>query len=171
MSGISIKRIGITDLDTDAVVNAANTRLLEGSGVCGAIFRAAGSRQMTEACNKYGHCDEGDAVITPGFNLKAKYVIHTVGPRYSGGHNGEADKLYSAYQSSLRLAMENGCHSIGFPVISAGIFGYPHEQAWEIAIKSCRDFQSANPEYDIDIIFAVIDSEMHELGETVLGRS
>ena len=129
LSEIKIQKISITKLATDAVVNAANTGLWEGGGVCGYIFRDAGSREMTEACNKIGHCEEGSAVITPGFKLPAKYVIHAVGPRWSGGNNNEPKLLYSAYMQSLLLAKENNLHSIGFPLISAGIFGYPNQKA------------------------------------------
>jgi hypothetical protein len=119
MSSIEIRKIGITKLDTDAVVNAANTGLWEGGGVCGYIFHDAGSKEMTAACQKIGHCDEGSAVITPGFKLPAKYVIHAVGPRWSGGEHNEPKLLYSVYKQSLLLAKENGLHSIGFPLISA----------------------------------------------------
>ena len=168
MSGISIKKIGITKLDTDAVVNAANSGLWEGGGVCGYIFHDAGSKQMTEACNAIGHCDEGSAVITPGFNLPAKYVIHAVGPRWSGGNNNEPKLLYSAYMKSLIIAKENGIHSIGFPLISAGIFGYPIDKAWDRAIKACNDFIESNPDYEIDIVFAVLDDNIKKIGESVI---
>ena len=168
MSTITIKKIGITKLDTDAVVNAANSELWEGGGVCGYIFHDAGSKQMTEACDAIGHCDEGNAVITPGFALPAKYVIHAVGPRWSGGNNNEPTLLYGAYINSLRLAKENGLHSIGFPLISAGIFGYPIDKAWERAIKACNDFIADNPDYDIDIVFAVLDDNIKKIGESVI---
>ncbi len=168
MSSIEIRKIGITKLDTDAVVNAANTGLWEGGGVCGYIFRDAGSAEMTAACQKIGHCDEGSAVITPGFKLPAKYVIHAVGPRWAGGDRGEPQLLYSAYQQSLLLARENGLHSIGFPLISAGIFGYPVDKAWQRAIRACKDFIDANPDYDISIIFAVLDDRIQSIGETTL---
>ena len=126
---IEIKLIGITELETDAIVNAANSRLAAGSGVCGAIFSYAGRRQLTEACDAIGYCPTGKAVITPGFDLKAKYIIHAVGPVWHGGLNHEAENLYSCYQESLDRASENDCHSIGFPLISAGIFGYPKDKA------------------------------------------
>ncbi len=168
MSLIEIKKIGITQLDTDAVVNAANTGLWEGGGVCGFIFRDAGSEEMTAACRKIGHCDEGSAVITPGFKLPAKYVIHAVGPRWFGGENNEPKVLYSAYMQSLLLAKENDLHSIGFPLISAGIFGYPVDKAWERAIRACNDFIKDNPDYDIKIIFAVLDDRILEIGEKTL---
>ena len=168
MSSIEIRKIGITKLDTDAVVNAANTGLWEGGGVCGYIFRDAGSKEMTAACQKTGHCDEGSAIITPGFKLPAKYVIHAVGPRWSGGEHNEPKLLYSAYKQSLLLAKENGLHSIGFPLISAGIFGYPVVKAWRKAIQACNDFIQNNPEYDIKIIFAVLDDKILAIGEETL---
>lgn len=168
MSLIEIRNIGITKLDTDAVVNAANTGLWEGGGVCGCIFRDAGSKEMTAACQKIGHCDEGAAVITPGFRLPAKYVIHAVGPRWCGGENNEPQLLYSAYMQSLLLAKENGLHSIGFPLISAGIFGYPLDGAWERAIEACKDFVQSNPDYGIKIIFAVLDDRILAIGEKTL---
>ncbi len=165
MSSIEIQKIGITKLDTDAVVNAANSGLWEGGGVCGFIFRDAGSEEMTEACRKIGHCDEGSAVITPGFRLPARYVIHAVGPRWSGGEHNEPQLLYSAYKQSLLLAKEYGLHSIGFPLISAGIFGYPVDRAWRKAIQACDDFIRNNPDYDIRIVFAVLDDVILATGE------
>ena len=123
---------------------------------------------MTAACQKIGHCDEGAAVITPGFRLPAKYVIHAVGPRWCGGENNEPGILYSAYKQSLLLAKENGLHSIGFPLISAGIFGYPLDGAWEKAIEACKDFIQSNPDYDLKIIFAVLDDRILAIGEETL---
>jgi O-acetyl-ADP-ribose deacetylase (regulator of RNase III) len=151
-------------------VNAANSRLAEGSGVCGAIFRCAGSRELTKACSKIGHCPTGGAVITPGFALKAKYIVHAVGPIWQGGNNNESVNLYSCYQESLKRAKENGCHSIGFPLISSGIFGYPKDQAWEVAIRSCKDWIAANPDYGMDIVFAVLDERILKLGQEILGK-
>ena len=168
MSTITIQKIGITKLAADAVVNAANTGLWHGSGVCGYIFQDAGVKEMTAACNAIGHCDEGCAVITPGFKLPAKYVIHAVGPQWSGGNHNEPQLLYSAYKQSLLLAKENGLHSIGFPLISAGIFGYPIDGAWRKAIQACKDFIDANPDYDIEIIFAVLDDQIKTVGEEML---
>ncbi len=168
MSSIEIRKISITKLDTDAVVNAANTGLWEGGGVCGFIFREAGSKEMTAACQNIGHCDEGSAVITPGFKLPAKYVIHAVGPRWSGGEHNEPELLYSAYKQSLLLAKGHGLHSIGFPLISAGIFGYPVDKAWRVAIQACNDFIQNNPDYDIKIIFAVLDDKILAIGEETL---
>ena len=171
MASIQIQKIEITQLDTDAIVNAANEGLLAGGGVCGAIFRAAGYEELTAACEKYGHCPTGSAVITPGFALRAKYVIHAVGPIWQGGRRGESELLYNAYKASLRLAVEAGCHSIGFPLISSGIYGYPKEQAWERAISSCRDFLLENEDVDMRIVFAVLDEEMLQMGQRVLAAA
>ena len=165
---IKIQKIGITDLDTDCIVNAANSQLAQGSGVCGAIFRAAGARELQAACNKIGHCPTGGAVITPGFALKAKYVIHAVGPIWQGGSHNEPQNLYSCYRESLERAKENDCHSIGFPLISAGIFGYPKDKAWRKALESCSDWIEENPDYDMDIIFAVLDDRILELGQKTM---
>ena len=168
MCSIEIRKISITDLEVDAIVNAANDGLWAGGGVCGAIFAAAGHDQLQAACDAIGHCDTGSAVITPAFKLKAKYIIHAVGPRWAGGTQHEPQQLYGAYRRSLELALENGCHSIGFPLLSAGIFGYPADQAWRKAIQACQDFITEHPKNRIDIIFAVIDDRMQALGEKTL---
>ena len=136
MSKIEIIKTGITSLETDALVNAANEGLWEGGGVCGIIFEAAGSRELQAACSAIGGCKTGSAVITPGFKLKSKYIIHAVGPRWMDGKHDEPKLLYSAYKQSLILAVQNNCRSIGFPLISAGIFGYPIDQAWRKAIQA-----------------------------------
>ncbi len=170
MSMIRIEKIGITDLGTDAIVNAANEGLWAGGGVCGAIFKAAGHQKLQEACNKIGHCDTGSAVITPAFNLRSKFIIHAVGPVWHGGKQKEPQKLYGCYKASLELAKENGCHSIAFPLISAGIFGYPKEKAWRKAIQACNDFIQKNPDYDINILFAVLDDKILQLGLDELDR-
>ncbi|MBR3307578.1 MAG: macro domain-containing protein [Lachnospiraceae bacterium] len=167
---ISILKASITDLDTDVVVNAANEGLWAGSGVCGAIFRAAGHDKLQAACDAIGHCDTGSAVITPGFDLKAKYIVHAVGPVWNGGGNGEEALLKGAYKRSLELAYENECHSIGFPLISAGIFGYPLEGAWSAAIQACREFFEENPGCGIKVVFAVLDDRIMAAGEKVLGE-
>ncbi len=168
MSSIEIKLIGITELDTDCIVNAANSMLAEGGGVCGIIFAYAGRRQLAEACNALGYCPTGKAVITPGFQLRAKYIVHAVGPVWHGGMNHEAENLYSCYQESLDRAKENGCHSIGFPLISSGIFGYPKDKAWDVALTSCSDWLAAHPDYDIDIVFAVLDPEILDMGQKTM---
>lgn len=129
----------ITTLDVDAIVNAANSELAPGGGVCGAIFRAAGP-ELVSACNKLGGCPTGDARITPGFKLPAKYIIHAVGPIWEGGEADEAELLAGAYRASLELARENGCRSIAFPAISTGIYGYPLEPATRVAVDTVRRF-------------------------------
>ena len=168
MSGIYIIKKGITNFDTDAIVNAANSHLAEGGGVCGAIFFAAGSAELTKACKAIGHCDTGNAVITPGFNLDAKYIIHAVGPKWVDGKHGEPSKLYDAYKNSLELAMNNNLHSITFPLISAGIYGYPMEGSWRKGIRASKNFFKHFPDYEMDIYFAVLDDITKTTGEVIL---
>ena len=168
MSSVKIKKISITDVSTDAVVNAANEGLWAGGGVCGAIFKAAGHEQLQAACDKIGHCDTGSAVITPGFNLKSRHIIHAVGPRWMDGKHAEPELLYGAYFRSLELAVENGCESIAFPLISAGIFGYPTEGAWDVALKACRDFIAKGNQ--IDIVFAVLSDSIIQMGKDALKK-
>lgn len=136
----AIVRDDITRVKADAIVNAANEQLRMGGGVCGQIFRAAGARQLQQACDEIGHCPTGGAVATPGFGLPAKYVIHTPGPIWGGGSHGERELLASCYTSSLMLAEQLGCTSIAFPLISAGIYGYPHLEAIEVAQEAIRAF-------------------------------
>lgn len=171
MSNIKIIKNSITDLAVDAIVNAANSGLRAGNGVCGAIFAEAGHRQLQAACDEIGHCDTGSAVITLGFNLKAKHIIHAVGPIWQGGSKNEPKLLYSAYCNSLELAKQNNLHSIAFPLISSGIFGYPKDKAWEVAITACKDFFKSNKEYNIEIAFAVLDDSIKQLGEKILGKT
>ena len=128
----------ITTLDTDAIVNAANEALAPGGGVCGAIHRAAGP-ELARACAAIGRCPTGEARITPGFRLPARFVIHAVGPVWHGGGQGEADLLASAYRSAMELAMENAISTIAFPAISTGIYGYPLEAATPIAVSTVRE--------------------------------
>lgn len=170
MSSIHVYRISITDLDTDAIVNAANSGLRAGGGVCGAIFREAGYDRLTAECSAYGHCDTGSAVITSGLRLRAKYIIHAVGPIYQDGHHNERELLYSAYQSALKLAVQYDCRSIGFPLISAGIYGYPADEAWAAAMEACSDFIRSHPETDIRIIFAVLNDDMLAKGKAALQK-
>ena len=169
MRKIEIKMISITDLKTDAIVNAANSGLWAGGGVCGAIFKAAGYKDLENACKKIGHCDTGNAVITPGFASNAKYIIHAVGPQWKGGNHNEPELLYKAYQRSLELAVQNNCHSIGFPLISAGIYGYPMEKAWEQAIRACCDFLKQH-NADLYIVFAVLDKKTFSVGNECLNE-
>ena len=166
MSSIKIVVADIVDMDTDCIVNAANEQLREGGGVCGAIFKAAGSEKLTEACKKLHSCPTGSAVITPGFNLKAKYIIHAVGPVWSGSEE-DKELLAGCYKESLDRAKENDCHSTAFPLISAGIFGCPLDQAWEQAIKGCREWIRDNPEYEMEIVFTVRKQSIKEIGEGV----
>lgn len=168
MSKIEIVKEGITELKTEAVVNAANEHLLEGGGVCGVIFQEAGPGPLQKACNDIGFCPTGSAVITPAFDLDARYIIHAVGPRWSGGRYGEKQLLYGAYTRSLELAREYGCKSIGFPLISAGIFGYPIDKAWDVAIHACNEFIGRNSDYDILIRFGVPSAENRRIGRKVL---
>lgn len=170
MSSIEIRKIGITKLHVDAVVNAANSGLKAGGGVCGAIFKEAGYVQLQTACDRIGYCAPGHAVVTPAFKLPSKYIIHAVGPKWIDGNHNEAQLLYSCYREALRSASKNGCHSIAFPLISSGIYGYPKEQAWRKAIQSCRDYIDNNPEEDIDIVFAVIDDQMYCMGKQTLSE-
>ena len=165
MSRIEIRKSSITDLDTDAAVDAANEDLSAGGGVCGAIFKAAGALKLQAACIKIGHCDTGSAVITPGFKLKARFIIHAVGPRWKDGRHGEPELLYNAYKNSLKLAVENGCVSIGFPLISAGIFGCPVDIAWERALAACHDYLKEQPSAQLEIVFAILDEEILRAGQ------
>lgn len=143
----------ITKMQVDAIVNAANTALKMGGGVCGAIFRAAGAEQMQAACDAIGGCQTGRAVITPGFNLPAKYVIHTPGPVWQGGDKREEQLLRSCYLSSLELAKKHGCKSVAFPLISSGIYGYPKDQAMEVATTAIEDFlRESNSEMDVYLV-------------------
>ena len=131
----------ITRLSVDAIVNAANTSLLGGGGVDGAIHRAAGP-ELVEACRPLGGCPTGEARITPGFRLPARWVIHTVGPVWRGGTHGEAELLASCYRNSLRLASQNGVQTIAFPSISTGVYGFPKQEAAAIALKRMCQYES-----------------------------
>jgi O-acetyl-ADP-ribose deacetylase len=149
-------RVGdITKLDVDAIVNAANERLLPGGGVCGAIHRAAG-RELADACRAIGHCPTGAAVITPGFGLQARHVIHAVGPVWQGGGAGEEALLRGCYTTSLSLAAEAGAREIAFPAISTGIFGYPLELATRTAVGTVAAFLADQPRPE-RVIFCCFD--------------
>jgi O-acetyl-ADP-ribose deacetylase (regulator of RNase III) len=156
---INIIQADITTLDVDAIVNAANNSLLGGGGVDGAIHRAAGP-QLLAACRPLGGCNTGDAKITSAFNLPASYVIHTVGPVWHGGDQGEAALLESAYRRSFEVALENNVSSIAFPAISTGVYGYPKKQAAEIALKLMREFESRFSEILV-VCFSMQDVEIY----------
>jgi O-acetyl-ADP-ribose deacetylase (regulator of RNase III) len=138
---LEVRQADITTLAVDAIVNAANQSLLGGGGVDGAIHRAAGP-QLLEACRKLHGCATGEAKITPGFKLPAKWVIHTVGPVWHGGEHGEDGLLADCYHNSMQLALANGVRSIAFPAISTGVYGYPKQAAAEIAVREMRRFES-----------------------------
>lgn len=171
MRTIEIRKVGITALETDAIVNAANSGLWAGGGVCGAIFREAGYEPLQEACRRIGHCDTGSAVITPGFRLKARYIIHAVGPQWIDGRHGEPELLSGAYRAALELAAAHHCRSIGFPLISAGIFGYPVPDAWRAALDACADFLDRHSKLSLNIVFAVLSDEILEAGRKALRES
>lgn len=150
----------ITTLEVDAIVNAANESLLGGGGVDGAIHHTAGS-ELLEYCRGLGGCPTGEAKITPGFNLPAKYVIHTLGPVYHGGTRGEPVLLANCYRNSLQLAKENSIKTIAFPGISTGVYGYPKEEAATIAVTVCREFENDFDEI-IFCCFSEVDKERYE---------
>jgi O-acetyl-ADP-ribose deacetylase len=146
-SKIDIVRSDITKLDVDAIVNAANTTLLGGGGVDGAIHRAAGTELLAE-CRALGGCRPGEARITRGFHLPARFVIHTVGPVWKGGTRHEPEILANCYRNSLQLAVENEIKTIAFPAISCGAYGYPIPEAAQIALKATRDFLATDDSID-----------------------
>lgn len=168
-SRIELVQADITKLAVDAIVNAANEALAGGGGVDGAIHRAAGWEDLQAACRKLGGCATGDAKITPGFRLPAKYIIHTVGPVFRGGQRGEPELLASAYRRSLEVAAENGVRTIAFPAISTGVYGYPFESATEIALRTAVDFleQGGRVERVTFVFFARAD---FDLAQVVLER-
>jgi O-acetyl-ADP-ribose deacetylase (regulator of RNase III) len=152
----------ITTLQVDAIVNAANEQLARGGGVCGAIFRAAGE-QLDDACDSIAPCPTGEARITPGFNAKARWIIHAVGPVWRGGTHQEAQLLASAYRHSLELARAAGAQSIAFPAISTGIYGYPREQAAQIAIDAVQTWceTHTDPQYVVFCCFTAEDAAIY----------
>lgn len=159
---LTLIRTDIVRVHTDAIVNAANSALAPGGGVCGAIFAAAGYAELERACRAIGHCDVGGAVITPGYRLPARYVIHAVGPIWRGGGYGEEALLRSAYRSALTLAVEQGCQSVAVPLISAGIYGYPKQEAFRVAVGTIQDFLLEH-ELEVSLI-------LFERGSVVVGE-
>jgi O-acetyl-ADP-ribose deacetylase (regulator of RNase III) len=167
---LEARLVDITTLAVDAIVNAANTSLAPGGGVCGAIHRAAGP-ELVEACARAAPCPTGQARLTPGFGLPARFVIHAVGPVWRGGHAGEAALLAAAYRSSLALARERQLASIAFPAISTGVFGYPLREATEIAVAAVRA-EAASPGSLDSVVFACFNREALGAYERILaGRT
>lgn len=163
----TIVREDITRMDVDAIVNAANTDLSMGGGVCGAIFKAAGPSELQAACNQAAPIKTGNAVITPGFKLRAKYVIHAAGPVYRHWIPEQSEVLLrSAYTESLNLAVQNKCYSIAFPLISSGIYGYPKAEALKVATSAIKDFLAV---HDMDVYLAIFDRASLAVSEELLG--
>ncbi len=156
----------ITKLKVDAIVNAAKNSLLGGGGVDGAIHRAGGPALLAE-CRTLNGCETGDAKITMGYQLPAKYVIHTVGPVWNGGKQNESELLASCYRSCLRIAKEKRLNSIAFPAISTGVYGYPKDQAAEVAVRTVIE-ETKNADEDFEVILVAFDAETEQLYHQVI---
>lgn len=167
MAKLSVIKGDITLQEVDAIVNAANTSLLGGGGVDGAIHRAAGPGLLS-ACKKLNGCDTGEAKITEGFRLPAEYVIHTVGPVWHGGDNNEAQLLSNAYYNSLVLAMRYSVHTVAFPNISTGVYGFPKDKAAKIAVEAVKRFNEEHPGKLDEVRFVCFDDENYGLYDALL---
>lgn len=159
INNINILQGDITDFKGDAIVNPANIALKGGGGLCGHIFDIAGENKLSKACSKIGPCEFGDAIVTRGYNLTAKYIIHTATPIYNGHHGAEADILKSCYWESLRLAEECKMTTVAFPLLSAGIHGYPKEEAANIAIEAINEYFEDNPKSKVIVSFYAYTKE------------
>jgi O-acetyl-ADP-ribose deacetylase len=157
---IDIVRGDITTVDVDAIVNAANSTLLGGGGVDGAIHRAAGPELLAE-CRTLGGCEPGEAKLTSGYRLPARFIIHTVGPFWTGGNRGEPQTLANCYRNSLQLAVENGIKTIAFPAISCGAYRYPIQQAARIALETTKDFLGTDDKMD-KVLFVLWSEEIYD---------
>ena len=154
-------------MKVDAIINAANTELQMGGGVCGAIFHAAGAAQLQAACDKLAPIKTGEAVITPGFGLPAKFIIHAAGPVYRHWNKEQNEQhLRAAYTNSLKRAVENKCDRIAFPLISSGIYGYPKEEALQVATSAIQDFLTG---HDLDVTLVVFDQSAFTISRELLG--
>lgn len=161
---LKIIRNDITKMSVDAIVNAANTALKMGGGLCGTVFSAAGVEKLQAECNRIGKCNVGEAVITSGYTLPAKYIIHAVGPIWRGGSSDEAQLLHNCYTKSLTLALQHKCKSIAFPLISSGTYGYPKDQALQIAISAIGEFLLS---HEMMVYLVVYDNKSYVLSEKI----
>lgn len=152
----------ITKMNTDIIVNAANTMLLPGGGVCGAIFKGANDKRLEAECMKLSPVPVGEVAITRAYNLPSKYIVHAVGPIYQDGHHNEEQLLVNAYQNALKLTLQHKCHSISFPLISSGIYGYPKEEALNVAVKTISNFLE---NYELEVYLVVFDKSSVSISE------
>lgn len=167
MAKLSLYKGDITQMQTDAIVNAANSSLLGGGGVDGAIHRAAG-KELLQECRLLNGCKKGQAKITRGYQLAARHIIHTVGPIWNGGKNKEPEQLYDAYYNSLVVAKQNGLRTVAFPNISTGVYRFPKAMAAEIAIRAVKEFDAANPGAIDEVLFVCFDDENYGLYEQLM---